>query len=147
MFLIFSSDDCVICYFFHESLLSPFCILHPFLPPLAILVFSSVHCIIDLFSTLCNIGLLFCLLSMDSSINVENFRANTLCFNLAISQICNRLERSLAQKIVSNMLWKQRHCPICHSQCQKCQCLECILNDLHHNHQSRTASAMPMMMP
>ena len=43
---------------------------------------------------------------MDSSINVENFRANSLCFNLAFSWTCKRLERSLAQKIVYNMLWK-----------------------------------------
>ena len=32
--------------------------------------------------------------------------ASTLCFNLAFSWTCKWLERSFAQKIVSNMLWK-----------------------------------------
>ena len=152
MLLIFSSTDCVfgllvwwlchllflswiiVCplsaYFFpyplqYWSYLLSIALL-TFFPPTAKMVFSS-------------------LLSMDSSINVENLRVNTLCFKSAFSWTCNGLERSLTQKIVSNMLWKlaeltdealdrfwklktateilaavPSHCPIGHSQCQWC---------------------------
>ena len=50
-------------------------------------------------------------ISMDLPINVENLRASTHCFKSPFSQTCNRLERSLAWKIVS---W-QSHYPLCHS--------------------------------
>ena len=83
-----------------------FCLSHLLLPPFAILVLSSVHSIIDHYFPPYAKFAFSCLLSMDSSINVENLRAKTLCFKSAFSQTCNRLERYLAQKIVSNKLWK-----------------------------------------
>ena len=115
MLLIFSCTDYVfgllvwwLCHLFFLSwiIVCPlFCISHllPLLPPFATLVFSSVHNIIDLFSTLFNIGLLFCLLSMDSFIHPM---LKTSGQAPVVLKSCNRLERFLAQKIVSNPLWK-----------------------------------------
>ena len=106
MFLVFSSDDWVFCYFFHESLFilsSAYHILYP--PCFAILVWSSCPLtIIPPYSTL----VFSSLLSMDSSINVENLRANTLCFKSTFSWTCNRLGKRKhfpPKKIFSSIFW------------------------------------------
>ena len=59
-----------------------------FFPPYEIFVFSSVY-----------------YPWIHSTIDVENLRASTQGIKLAFSQTCNRLERSFAWKIVSNILW------------------------------------------
>ena len=103
MFLVFLSSDCVICYFFHESLF----------------VLSSAYYILyfhhlQYWSYLLSIALLTFFHPIQHWSSLVSYpwippsmlKTSGPALRSAFSRTCNRLERSLAWKIVSNTLWK-----------------------------------------